>query len=272
MTQCVTQPQQLKSSIDNKHSVTSLGYQRLLHCSRTPLCVFDLCCLSSRVHLILLPVPSNMTLALIRTTCLRRAPSRCLASFHMTCFHKSTLAFTSMNQSVVTSPRITVSTSKSPWSGGGHHLSFSTSSSSSDLVQIDTDPDSGIATLTMTHGPVNSLSLEMCQALSNAIQTVESDKKLQVLLLKSSNPSIFSAGLDLLEMHQAPTKLPRLRDFWTSFQQLYLDLYGSRLACIAVIEGHAPAAGCMLALSCDYRIMKHTPKSTIGLNETKLGT
>jgi enoyl-CoA hydratase/carnithine racemase len=30
------------------------------------------------------------------------------------------------------------------------------------------------------------------------------------------------------------------------------------LASIAAIEGHAPAAGCMLALSCDYRIMSET--------------
>lgn len=39
------------------------------------------------------------------------------------------------------------------------------------------------------------------------------------------------------------------------------------------MAGHAPAAGCMLALSCDYRIMTNGEKkaATIGLNETKLG-
>jgi 3,2-trans-enoyl-CoA isomerase len=73
-------------------------------------------------------------------------------------------------------------------------------------------------------------------------------------------------------MHKPDMK--RLIMFWSSFQDLYLDLYGSRLACIAAMQGHAPAAGCMLALSCDYRIMaetseKHRP--TIGLNESKLG-
>lgn len=75
-----------------------------------------------------------------------------------------------------------------------------------------------------------------------------------------------------MEMHK-PDPL-RLRDFWTSFQELYLTLYGSKLACIAAIEGHAPAAGCMLALSCDYRIMSQTighGTPTIGLNESKLG-
>lgn len=78
-----------------------------------------------------------------------------------------------------------------------------------------------------------------------------------------------------MELYKPETD--RLKSFWNSFQQLYLDLYGSRLATFAAIQGHAPAAGCMIALSCDYRIMaagvegdlKQTP--TIGLNETKLG-
>jgi len=57
-------------------------------------------------------------------------------------------------------------------------------------------------------------------------------------------------------------------------QQLYIDLYSSRLATVAAVQGHAPAAGCFLAMACDYRIMsagdgKKVP--TIGLNETRLG-
>lgn len=63
----------------------------------------------------------------------------------------------------------------------------------------------------------------------------------------------------------------RLKDFWTAFQQFYIDLYGSRLASIAAIDGHAPAAGCMIALSCDYRVMNNNPKLSIGLNETQFG-
>lgn len=99
------------------------------------------------------------------------------------------------------------------------------------------------------------------------------------MVLKSSNPAVFSAGLDLREMHQPD--MTRLREYWTAFQQVYIDLYGSRLACIAAIQGSAPAAGCMLALSCDYRIMAASSSSsdgatggkppTIGLNESKLG-
>ena len=62
--------------------------------------------------------------------------------------------------------------------------------------------------------------------------------------------------------------------FWNLLQQLYIDLYGTRLATVAAIQGHASVAGCLLALMCYYCIMsawgdKYVP--TIGLNEIKLG-
>jgi hypothetical protein len=36
------------------------------------------------------------------------------------------------------------------------------------------------------------------------------------------------------------------------------------------LQGHSPAGGCLLAVSCEYRVMVG-PKYTIGLNETQLG-
>jgi len=82
-----------------------------------------------------------------------------------------------------------------------------------------------------------------------------------------------------------------LSQFWFSFQQLFLDLYGSTrprddssnnnnndndddnddVCTIAAIDGHAPAGGCMIASSCDYRMMTDLPTLKIGLNESKLG-
>lgn len=34
-------------------------------------------------------------------------------------------------------------------------------------------------------------------------------------------------------------------------------------------QGHSPAGGCLLAVSCEHRVM--CPNFTIGLNETRLG-
>lgn len=80
----------------------------------------------------------------------------------------------------------------------------------------------------------------------------------------------------------------RVRAFWTALQDAWLALYGSSVPTAAAInvsssnsrfntlsymsisvQGHSPAGGCLLATSCEYRVM--LPKFTIGLNETKLG-
>lgn len=41
------------------------------------------------------------------------------------------------------------------------------------------------------------------------------------------------------------------------------------VCCILILQGHAPAGGCLLALSCDESIMVKS-RATIGLNETLL--
>lgn len=80
--------------------------------------------------------------------------------------------------------------------------------------------------------------------------------------------------------------LNRLKVFWSTLQDVWLALYGSSVPtaaainvklikdvsnCISVylLQGHSPAGGCLLAASCEYRVM--LPNFTIGLNETKLG-
>lgn len=124
------------------------------------------------------------------------------------------------------------------------------------------------AIVRMNRPPVNSLSLELLQALDNSIKEVEADKSVRGMILASSNQRVFSAGLDIMEMYQPQP--PRLKKFWTALQDLYLRLYVSRLATVAAIEGHSPAGGCLLAICCDWRIMA-TGKPVIGLNETQLG-
>ena len=145
-----------------------------------------------------------------------------------------------------------------------------TSSASEDLVRVSDDTkNTNVAILSLNRPPVNSLSMEMCQSISKALKDCEEKSHIQgIVLASSSNPNILSAGLDLNELYNPdPERLPK---FWDSFQQLFIDLYGTRLATVAAIEGHAPAAGCMLAICCDYRVMTDQ-KGRIGLNETLLG-
>ncbi len=156
-----------------------------------------------------------------------------------------------------------------------HHRRLS--SAAGELIQTGIDEGNGVAMLVLNRPPANSLSMEMNEEISRSIKNIEDNyPNVQSVILASSNPTIFSAGLDIAELIAPdPDRLPQ---FWNSLQQVHIDLYGSRLATVACLHGHAPAAGCFLAMACDYRVMyaggdvngrKHVP--SIGLNETQLG-
>ncbi|KAM3966360.1 LOW QUALITY PROTEIN: uncharacterized protein ACR2FA_012670 [Aphomia sociella] len=134
------------------------------------------------------------------------------------------------------------------------------------LVNVSID-DEGIATLTMQRPPVNSLNLELIQEIDKGLDEVAKNKA-KGLILTSSSSSVFSAGLDIMEMYKPEAK--RVEQFWTSLQGLWLKLFGTNLITAAAINGHSPAGGCLLAMSCEYRVMMNG-KFTIGLNETALG-
>jgi 3,2-trans-enoyl-CoA isomerase len=86
-------------------------------------------------------------------------------------------------------------------------------------------------------------------------------------ILASGCSKVYCAGLDLMAVHNP--KPEEISSFWTQLQTLWLKLYSTPLASVAAVSGSAPAAGCMLALSCDYRVMASGYQ--IGYNETKFG-
>ncbi|CAH2981431.1 unnamed protein product [Chilo suppressalis] len=140
------------------------------------------------------------------------------------------------------------------------------SSKEGPLVDLKVDDD-GLATVTMQRLPVNSLNLELLQELDKAITDVGKNKA-KGMILTSASPTVFSAGLDIKEMYKPDPK--RVELFWSTLQGVWLKLFGSKFPTAAAINGHAPAGGCLLALSCEYRVMA-TGKYKIGLNETALG-
>lgn len=157
-------------------------------------------------------------------------------------------------------------------SSSRHFFSTSPTDSSSWVTTDYLEDDDRIATIRLGRKPANALSLEMCQEISKAIKTIEEDNKASAVIFSSSlSNKIFSAGLDIgTELYQPDAD--RLPVFWNAFQQVFLDLYGcTKMTTVANLEGPAPAGGCMLAASCDYRVMATTSNNCIGLNESHLG-
>jgi hypothetical protein len=124
-----------------------------------------------------------------------------------------------------------------------------------------------VATLRLASGPANVLTMETLQSLRAVLKELEANQAVHALVVTSAADGVFSAGLDIKELY-APDR-SRLVRYWGEMQSCVTELYGSRLATLTRLNGHAIAGGCIIALATDYRAM--LAPSKIGLNEAALG-
>ncbi|XP_045536260.1 enoyl-CoA delta isomerase 1, mitochondrial-like, partial [Papilio machaon] len=134
------------------------------------------------------------------------------------------------------------------------------------LVDLTVD-DEGIATLTMQRPPANTFNLEYLHEITNSLNEI-SKQKVKGVVFTSAIPNIFSAGLDINEFNKPD--LQRLENFWSNVQDLFTKVLSLDFATAAAVNGHAPAAGCLLSLACEYRAIVNG-NYKIGLNEAALG-
>ncbi len=79
----------------------------------------------------------------------------------------------------------------------------------------------------------------------------------------------FCAGLNLKEV--ATLDLDGARRLLRALEGLVDALFAYPAPTVALVNGHAIAGGCILALCCDHRVAASDPRIRIGLNETALG-
>ena len=138
-----------------------------------------------------------------------------------------------------------------------------------------TSAENGVVTVAMNRAPVNSFSLEFFAELNEWLMWLSYDEACTAIIMTSAINMVYSAGIDIMELHNA--KDERFAKFWTQFQEMWLILNSYPKPIIAAVNGNSPAGGCIMAMCCDYRIMARAPAGKpdkpyrIGLNETKLG-
>lgn len=124
----------------------------------------------------------------------------------------------------------------------------------------------GIHHLVMDHGP-NALDPALMAALRNRLRELVGDGA-PAFVLASSHPRLFCPGWDLKLL--AAADRDQVGDFLQEFNSLILDLFSYPGPTAAAVGGHAVAAGCLLALCCDLRVMA-TGQARQGLSELNLG-
>jgi enoyl-CoA hydratase len=124
--------------------------------------------------------------------------------------------------------------------------------------------------------PKNSVTIQLDFPGMNALGTevmdwlgaqVEAANGAPILLTGTGRA--FSAGLNLREV--ASLDVPGMTRFLETLDTLQARIFHHPAPVVALINGHAIAGGCILALTADLRIMVDNPKAKMGLNEVALG-
>lgn len=85
----------------------------------------------------------------------------------------------------------------------------------------------------MARPPVNSLNLDLLLELRKSFESAI-DNGSKAIILTSTLPTVFSGGLDIMEMYKPDPK--RVKDFWEALQELWLTLYGIGVPTAAAIN------------------------------------
>eukprot|EP00742_Colponemidia_sp_Colp-10_P001368 GILJ01001471.1.p1 GENE.GILJ01001471.1~~GILJ01001471.1.p1 ORF type:complete len:283 (-),score=37.31 GILJ01001471.1:219-1067(-) len=134
-------------------------------------------------------------------------------------------------------------------------------------VEKLTGENEGITVFTMQRPEAkNALSRLMMQQFREALDSVQFDSTVRVVVLRSAVEGVFCAGADLKERTtMAPEEVSAFVD---GLRRSFADLENLPMPTIAALEGSALGGGLELALSCDFRIAGANAK--LGLPETSL--
>jgi len=131
---------------------------------------------------------------------------------------------------------------------------------------IRVDDRGGVRVLTLEHGKVNALDVELLEALHTALGAAQEDSPGAIVLTGAG--ASFSAGVDLY----------RILDGGRVYIERYLPLLSACLMrlfvlpkpVVAAVNGHAIAGGAILAWACDRRLMA-AGRGRIGVPELLVG-
>jgi len=126
----------------------------------------------------------------------------------------------------------------------------------------------GIATIIINRPKMlNALNSETIDDLTRAVNNLEKDKNIKVVILKGAGEKAFIAGADIKEMKDM--NVLESKQFAEAGHHLLSCIRQSRLPFIAMINGYALGGGCEVLMNCDITIAGRNAK--LGQPEINLG-
>jgi enoyl-CoA hydratase/carnithine racemase len=120
--------------------------------------------------------------------------------------------------------------------------------------------------LRLARPPANAFNVTLVTELSRRVSEA-SDQGAGAVVVSGAQ-GIFTGGLDVPELLALGQH--EIRTFWASFFQMLRNLAASPVPVAVAITGHCPAAGTVLSICCDRRVMADGP-FRIGMNEVRVG-
>lgn len=134
------------------------------------------------------------------------------------------------------------------------------------MAKICTERDGAVLTVTFDNqARRNAFTSEMTAELGRVLDAAEVDPSVHCVILTGAGETAFTSGHDLAEMLEAPEHASD-----PDLNLPFLRPASMRTTTIAAIEGFAFAAGFILALNCDFRVVSSgasfcAPGARIGL-------
>ena len=133
---------------------------------------------------------------------------------------------------------------------------------------VEVQLQSGIATVVLERGKVNALNPAVVEELAATFSTLQGDAEASAVVI-TGRGKFFSFGFDIPEFLSYTRE--EFANYVTNFTTLYRNLFIYPKPLVAALNGHAVAAGCMIALACDRAIVAQG-SAKIALNEIAFGS
>jgi enoyl-CoA hydratase len=128
----------------------------------------------------------------------------------------------------------------------------------------------GVCLVTMKSNKTNCINYKFIQDGNETLDLLTSKYPSTPIILTSATDSIFSSGMDLMEVFKANTP-EKFKSLFIAFGGFLQRLMTFPTRTIGAINGSALAGGLVLALACDYRVAVKDTNFKFGLNEVAIG-